>query len=218
MTFAVDSSARPVLHGFCEPGAGAQHSVKLAHAEDLDDVASVIARAIDAWPAPDRLKRRVLPVLHYNALDLEDHELLLVSDTDQPVAVAAWQLDARITDPHHRVSTLLHGLFVVKEAQRRGLGQSLQALVARRATTAGYHGLHVKAERFAVTYFETCGYRRLRPSEQPRADDAPYPYWFWRKCAQLSPVADRNLHSDFARATSTNHKPFEKPSTSFDAV
>lgn len=181
-------SARLDLHGSCAPEASAHSNLALTRARDrdLDQVASVIARAVDAWPAPARLKRRVLPVLRYSALDLLDHEILLVTDAHRPIAVGAWQFDSPMADPDRRQSALLHGLFVAREAQRRRVGQWLQAVIAQRASAAGFHGLHVKAERFAVSYFEHCGYRRLQPGEQPREGGSAYPYWFWQACPRLS--------------------------------
>ena len=160
-------------------------SIAPATAEDLEQVSAIIASAVNTWPAPARLKRAVLPVLAYDELDLADHEILLLSDTGRPIALAAWQTDTRMPDPHRRYSTLLHGLFVAEEAQKRGIGLCLQAAVARRAHVAGFHGLHVKAERFAADYFIRCGYRLLTAAEQPRGKASTYPYWFWQDCSSL---------------------------------
>ena len=160
-------------------------SLRVARARDLVNVTAVIASAVDAWQAPARLKRCVVPVLAYDEVDLTDHEVLLVSEASRPIAVAAWQLDAHLVDPHGRISTLLHGLFVAESAQRRGLGQWLQTVVARRARQAGFHGLHVRAERFAVSYFAGCGFQRLGADAQPAGGGAVYPYWFWKECADI---------------------------------
>lgn len=159
--------------------------ITLASADDLDQVAAVIASAVDAWPAPARLKRNVLPGLIYDELDLADHEILLLSDLDRPIALGAWQTDTPMADPDHRTSTLLHGLFVAKQAQTRGIGRWLQVVIARRAHAAGFQGLHVKAARFATNYFARCGYRHLNAAEQPGDDAAAYPYWFWQDCIAI---------------------------------
>jgi GNAT superfamily N-acetyltransferase len=164
-------------------------SITQIDSEDLHQVATVIAQAINSWPAPNRLKRNVLPVLTYREQDLKDHEILLVRERGRPVAMAAWQTEARLPDPEQQTSTLLHGLFVIDDAQATGLGRWLQATVARRALAAGFHGLHVKAERFARNYFALCGYRQLAPEEQPGAAESAYPYWFWQKCSELSTAA-----------------------------
>lgn len=114
-----------------------------------------------------------------------DHEVLLVSESSRPLAVAAWQPEAHLVDPHRCISALLHGLFVAETAKRRGLGQWLQAVFASRAREAGFHGLHVKAERFAVSYFAGCGFQRLGVGVQPEGGGAVYPYWFWKACADI---------------------------------
>jgi GNAT superfamily N-acetyltransferase len=160
-------------------------SLRIASARDLFNVSAVIASAVDTWQAPARLKRCVLPVLAYDEVDLTDHEVLLVSESSRPIAMAAWQPEARLVDPHGCISTLLHGLFVAETAQGRGLGRWLQAVVASRAREAGFHGLHVKAERFAVSYFAGCGFQRLGVGVQPEGGGAVYPYWFWKACADI---------------------------------
>ena len=153
-------------------------------AADLPLVRSVIRSAVNAWPAPERLKRCALPVLMYDEQDLDDFELLLLTKDGSPLAVGAWQPQAALDDPDGRISTLLHGLYVAESAQRNGFGTELQSVISRRAAAAGFNGLHVKAERFAVTYFARCGYRRLASAEQPRNAPA-YPYWFWQPCATI---------------------------------
>ena len=170
-------------------------TVTSARPRDLDVIRSIIESAINAWPAPDRLKRCALPVLAYDALDLEDHEVLLVRLGNEPVAVGAWQVDARLPDPEQRTSTLLHGLYVAQTAQGTGLGRWLQGTIAARAVAAGFHGLHVKAERFAQTYFTRCGYRRLRGDQRPLESGHAYPYWFWQTCTEVTVRVARHAAS-----------------------
>ena len=165
-------------------GAQSGWSTVIAEQDDLDDVARVIAEAIDAWPTSARLKRCALPVLAYRGGDLLDHEVLLVRHHGDAVALAAWQPGCDETDTDGARSTLLHGLYVAARAQSQGAGTALQAIVAERAVAAGFHGLHVKAERFAASYFQQCGYRHLDPDERPGVLD-PYPYRFWQSCAGI---------------------------------
>ena len=165
-------------------GAHPGWSSVIAEQDDLDDVARVIAESIDAWPTSARLKRCALPVLAYRAGDLLDHEVLLVRRHGDAVAVAAWQPGCDETDPDGGSSSLLHGLYVAARAQSQAIGTALQAIVAERAVAAGVHGLHVKAERFAASYFQQCGYLHLDPDERPGEPD-PYPYRFWQSCAGI---------------------------------
>ena len=157
-----------------------------ATAADLEAVSAVIASAVDAWPVSERLKRSVLPVLSYDEVDLSDHELLVAKRGADLIAMGAWQFETPLSDPDGQTSALMHGLFVASGEQGSGIGQRLQAAVAARASVAGFHGLHVRAERFAVSYFERCGYRRLRPDQQPKGSGPAYPYWFWHACDRLA--------------------------------
>lgn len=187
-------------------GYGVSREVPLtlarAEQEDLGVIEQIIAASISAWPAPDRLKRCVLPVLVYRVADLLDHEVIWVRRGVEPIAVAAWELDGDRPDPEAGTSTLLHGLFVVADAQRHGVGEGLQAMIAQRAARVGFNGLHVKAERFATGYFEGHGYHRLSPADQPDAHES-YPYWFWQSCAEISqsmaqgPLHDARLPPSF---------------------
>lgn len=161
-------------------------TVHRVSSRDLHLIPAVISSAVETWPTSARLKRNVLPVLAYKEQDLLDHEILLVTHLRQPVAVGAWQTDAGIPDPDQHDSALLHGLFVSRDAQTRGLGRWLQATIARRAQEAGFHGLHVKAERFARDYFVQCGYRILDSEEQPGAAEAAYPHWLWQACSSIA--------------------------------
>lgn len=183
-------------------------SAVIADEEDLSDVAQIIAEAIDAWPTSARLKRCALPVLEYRAADLLDHEVLVVRRDSDPIGLAAWQPESAEIDPDGGSSTLLHGLYVVASAQSLAIGAALQAIVAERAVAAGFHGLHVKAERFAASYFQQRGYLHLDAQARPGGPD-PYPYRFWQSCAEITAAMARGpvyqtLHAELLPPLSVN--------------
>ncbi len=152
--------------------------------DDLHEVRAIIARAIEAWPTSERLKRNALSVLVYDAVDLADTRILMAKSQGNGVAVAAWRDQGWMTDPAGRFSALLHGLYVDQNWQRHAIGQLLQRAVADEVLSAGGHGLYVRAERFAVPYFARCGYRRLGSGELVGVTGA-YPYRFWISCEAL---------------------------------
>ncbi|MBT7333777.1 MAG: GNAT family N-acetyltransferase [Gammaproteobacteria bacterium] len=160
-------------------------NIHIATADHLADANAVIANAIRAWPTTERLIRRAAPVLSYDQQDLLDHEIIQIVVDKRTIAIGAWQTKNRLRDPDGNHSALLHGLYIQTTAQKRGLGQQLQKFIARRASLAGFHGLHVKAERFAAAYFEHCGYRQLSPQDQPQPRNTPYPHWFWQSCLSI---------------------------------
>jgi GNAT superfamily N-acetyltransferase len=149
--------------------------IRRAALEDLSTVNDIVTAAVLGWPMAERLKRVALRVLTYDAVDLREMEVLLAEVDGLPVGVAAWDPGAVLQGGGVRRGALLHGLYVVPEAQGCGIGAALQRRIATRAAVAGCDALVVKSERVSVGYFERCGYRRL-------ADDAlaglEYPYLF----------------------------------------
>ncbi len=155
---------------------------------DLHEVRAVISRSIEAWPTSERLKRNASSVLGYDAVDLTDTRILMARIRGKGVGVAAWRNQGWMVDPAGRFSILLHGLYVDQAWQRQAIGRRLQCAVAAEVQSAGGHGLYVRAERFAVTYFSQCGYRRLAGDELVGVTGA-YPYRFWISCAALAAPA-----------------------------
>jgi GNAT superfamily N-acetyltransferase len=149
--------------------------IRRAAPGDLSTVNDIVTAAVIAWPMAERLKRIALRVLTYDLVDLRELEVLIAKVDGVPVGVAAWDAGAVLEGDGIRRGALLHGLYVVPEAQGRGVGVALQRRVAARAAVAGCDALVVKSERVSVGYFERCGYRRL-------ANDAlaglEYPYLF----------------------------------------
>lgn len=158
--------------------------IEPAGVDDLHLVRDVVAQAIEAWPTTERLKRNALSVLAYDAVDLADTQVVMARLGTLPVGVAAWRTGNMMADPDGQLSGLLHGLYVDRRAQRTGVGMALQQHAASEVLQAGGYGLHVRAERFAASYFERCGYRRLAAGELVGVTGA-YPYRYWIACAPL---------------------------------
>ena len=85
-------------------------SLRPAGESELNQINLVITSAINAWQLPDRLKRLSLGLLHYEATDLQDYEILLYSRQDYPIAVGAWEHGTCYLGPGETASALLHGL------------------------------------------------------------------------------------------------------------
>ena len=160
-----------------------------ADVDDLHRVRAVIAAAIRAWPTTERLRRNALNILSYDAVDLADTHIVMALQDGEALGIAAWRDHSWMADPAGKQSALLHGLYVDGACQRTGLGACLQRFVASAVLDAGGHGLHVRAERFAVPYFERCGYRRLTGAELIGVTGA-YPHRFWIACGDLLDITD----------------------------
>jgi GNAT superfamily N-acetyltransferase len=146
--------------------------------KDLEVINDVVTEAVMAWPLPERMKRLSLPVLRYDAVDLEHFSAIgayCLAGTVKPFdlfGVALWDDQA------------LHGLYVRPEAQGRGVGRSLLETVAARAQQAGIPRLLVKAERVAAGYFQQLDLAAA-------GAESPYPYAFYLDTADFLAFAHR---------------------------
>lgn len=96
--------------------------IRRAALDDLSTVNDIVTAAVLGWPMAERLKRVALRVLTYDAVDLREMEVLLAEVDGLPVGVAAWDPGAVLHGSGVRRGALLHGLYVVPEAQGCGIG------------------------------------------------------------------------------------------------
>ncbi len=149
-----------------------------ASADDLAAINRVIAAAVDSWRLSQRVKRLALPSYLYQPHDLAHLELRVIEDQEaEIIAVAAWEpADPRDLPPHAASGLLLHGLYVLPERMRQGLGSVL--LNAARLTARERHldGLLIKAQADAAPFFRAAGMTEL-PVRDPKRD---FPNRFWQ--------------------------------------
>ena len=142
--------------------------------QELDSINAVISEAMMAWTLPERMKRLSLPLVRYDAVDLDHFDAIgaRVSDqsADELLGVALWD------------NELLHGLYVRPQAQGSGIGRALLDAVRIRARRAGVQRLLVKAERVSASYFRQQGLAAAGP-------ESPYPYAFY--LPTVAPVPDQ---------------------------
>lgn len=159
-------------------------AIRPAGPADLETINGIVSAAVLAWPMAERLKRIAVKVLAYDAMDLRELDVLLAESDGSTAAVAAWDPGTRLAAVGGARGALLHGLYVLPNRQRAGLGSLLQRRVAETAVALGFDGLVVKAERVAVGYFERCGYARLDRGN-PFGIDYPYLFWHPLKAGDL---------------------------------
>lgn len=148
-------------------------SVREAAVCDLPLVNWVITSAVNSWNLSDRLKRLSLSLLHYDAVDLQDYEILVYFRDEYPLAVGAWEFGPSYAGPDGMPSALFHGLYVRADFQGLGIGQQMQGTVADRARAQGFGGLFVKSQRVSTGYFVQQGFSRTQGT-------GVYPYQFWK--------------------------------------
>jgi len=167
-------AAAAVTAGGPEP-PGSRWRVRAAAEQDLADLNGVIEAAVLGWPLAERVKRLSLPLLRYDAMDLRDYTMLLVTEDEAILGVAAW-CQQRDQDSGLGDHLLLHGLYVLPSAQGLGIGSLLIDTVLETACADDLRGVLVKAERVSASYFEGAGFVRLAAGDARGAD---YPYRFW---------------------------------------
>lgn len=142
---------------------------------DLADVNRVIEAAMASWDIAPRVMRLALPSYQYR------HD-----DFDHVVFIGAWRGDELLgfvslepADPRASPggcrAALLHGLYVIPDAQGAGIGTRLVDEARAVAGRRGFEGLVVRAERNANAFFEKVGFAAL-PIEDHQRD---YPYRLW---------------------------------------
>lgn len=145
-------------------------------ADDLHAINRVIDAAVMQWDLPERVQRLALPGYRYQAHDLEFLELIVATDAqDRIVGVAGCEPADPADTPEGRQALLLHGIFVLPELQRRGIGRSLLREAEHRARTLGFDSLLVKARKAAADFFIAQGMHAL-PVLDGRRDYA-HRYW-----------------------------------------
>jgi len=157
---------------------GSGNGVKLRELAvgDLVRANAVIEAAVMTWDLPDRVKRLSLPSYRYDAHELSHLTLLGAEDDGGDIlGVAAWEPADSAEVPDDSTGLLLHGLYVVPALHRRGIGSQLLDAAVHAARDGGFHGLLVKANPDARSFFAAKGMRTL-PVGDARRD---YPYRVW---------------------------------------
>lgn len=134
----------------------------------------IIESAVLNWPLPERVKRLAVPVLKYDAVDLQYMKVFVATYAHEIVGVAAWD-----PSPVHELPTgdggLFHGLYVLPLAQGQGVGVKLMEAVFADARTSDSLGLLIKAQRISQGYFEHHNFEALA------ANDSEYPWQYWKQ-------------------------------------
>lgn len=140
--------------------------IRVAQTSDLDAMASLQARAImvssfdvygqevcEAWARMGWQMRHTL---------LDGSTFFIAERDDVLVGVAGWTADSRDADcawPRY--------VFVAPEAGGLGVGRRLMARVEQSAREAGRMRLQLWASLNAVGFYESLGYRRIKPARWP---------------------------------------------------
>lgn len=151
--------------------------LRSATVADLPAVNAIIDAAVMTWELPERVKRLALPVYRYNTQDLDFLELIVALDSDgHSRGVAGLEPADAAEAPASSQPLLLHGIYVLPDWQRCGIGRRLLQASAAAARRRGFDSLLVKAQAGAEAFFRHQGFASL-PATNPERD---YPHRFWK--------------------------------------
>ena len=148
--------------------------IRAASRADLVAINQLIEKAVMTWQLPERVKRLALPSYRYDELDLQHFSMVVATDDDNIVGIAAWETEYCL-GPDDKKGLLLHGLYVNPEQQRRGIGGQLLKAVEASARSQHADGLLVKVQKDAEDFFSTQGLYRLAVQDPNR--DYENRYW-----------------------------------------
>ncbi len=142
-------------------------SYRPATANDLNALNRVIASAVLNWPMVHRVKRLAVPVLQYDAVDLEHFQVFVAERGREVIGVAALDLE------HEADEALLHGLYVLPIIRHQGVGRELMELAFDTAREHGLNTVGIRAERVAAGYFVNSG---LDTVDVEKSSDYPHKF------------------------------------------
>ena len=149
---------------------------KNAEGADLPALNTVIETAVMNWPMEERSKRLAVPVLQYDAVDMQYYKFHVTVFKEEIVGVAVWDPESTAPLPNGE-GRLFHGLFVLPLVQCQGVGGRLMEKVFEEAKQHSVNGLLIKAQRVSRGYFSHQGLPALAVSE------GDFPWQFWKKLA-----------------------------------
>ena len=166
-------------HGDQHPGSPLRgHGVTMLHVReattaDLDTINHIITESVSTWDLPERVRRLATPSLCYRNDDLAHMTVLMLEEKDSRggIGIAAWEeANSSESDTEAR-AILLHGLYLLPEYQRQGLGRTLFELVEQRVRGEGFAAIAVRAWRESRGFFDALGFMPANGHE----DDDRYP-------------------------------------------
>jgi len=157
-------------------------NLRPASAFDLLAVNEVIESAIHTWELPARVKRLSMPSYRYSEYDLDFLDLVVAeAEGIGIVGVAAWEQADAGDAPAGHSALLLHGIYVVPDQHRKGVGTQLFKAAEKAASSRGLDGVLVKAQPGSGDFFFALGLERV-PVEDHRRD---YPHRFWKPVTRV---------------------------------
>ena len=160
--------------------SAAKIKIRPVNASDLDAINTIISSCVMGWNLPERVKRLSIGSYQYNDHDLQHLQLFVALDSANRILAVSALEEADISDlPDAQTGLLLHGLYVLPDCQKQGIGNQLIQLAMEKVREKQLDGLLVKAQADANSYFQKQGFSLL-PVVNHNKD---YPHRWWKTAA-----------------------------------
>jgi GNAT superfamily N-acetyltransferase len=144
---------------------------------DLCLINRIVEQTVSSWGLPERVYRLTKPLLAYSETDLSFMRAILVLNAERnAIGTALWETGHLESAAKQTSSLFLHGLYVLPEFQRQGIGTRLIDHVSRYARKAGYNGIEIKAWRDSEPFFLRLGFNDLADAHE----SILHPRQLWR--------------------------------------
>ena len=150
-------------------------SVRPAGPDDLGVINAIVTGAIATWGLSQRVNRLAERSLTYTTFDLAFMRAAL-GENKAGIEIAATLWEPEKSGSGNHSSVLLHGIYVLPEYQRCGVGANMVEHVANIVKKDGFDGITVKAWRDAEEFFMKLGF--YHPQKNGR--DRLYPLHLWK--------------------------------------
>ena len=121
--------------------------VRFATRSDLDAINRVVEAAVMGWRLPERVKRLSLPGYRYTDVDYLHMQMYVAERPDKSIVDVSACEPADVQEvPKGKNGLLLHGIYILPEVQRQGIGSQLLETARRSASLNNMDGLLVKAQ------------------------------------------------------------------------
>lgn len=150
--------------------------IRQAAISDLPDINRLVESAVMNWEMPERVKRLSLPSYQYDDQDFL-HMKIYIAENDEQKLVGVYALSDAAIDNKSQSACLLHGIYVLPDFQRQGIGEALFADAEDHLKKTGGNRLLVKAQAGAIGFFQAQGMTE-RPVKNNVRD---YPYLFQKE-------------------------------------
>ncbi|MDJ0882376.1 MAG: GNAT family N-acetyltransferase [Gammaproteobacteria bacterium] len=138
-----------------------------AQETDLFKINAIVRSSLWGWQLPERVKKLSLSSYLYDEADLNDLSIYLMKSDNEVLGVLVLEIPM-MSCQKDRQDLSIHGLYIVPEHQRKGLGLKMLDFALNQAMDLGLSGMTVKSQKDATSFYLKAGFRLMRSYPKTR--------------------------------------------------